>query len=406
MKSVLFFSLILTTSLLAQRGVSRQKQHWKLVDASSENVITGEMAIKAFDDDLETQWHTRWHDARGGASAPSPHFITIDLQAPLTVYGFRIRTRAHGEGGFPKKFLFETSLDGKTWEMARSGEFTFRSRMSPHATVGSTSLTAARFVRLTIDSIHDSPKSMEPGLAISEIDIATHFSRFKPTTTIPVPQSREWNYGGYHWRKRHLDLIEYSKTTKGDLVFIGDSITHRWGAPPFDETPTTGKAIWDQFYAHRQALNLGYGWDRVENMIWRIHDGELDHVDPRLVVVMAGTNNLEVNTPDEIAAGVRHLCSNIHQQCPKAKILLLAVFPRGQEGFSKELIELNKLLAKLDSRPFITFKDIGSVFLNDQGKLTRDIMPDLLHPGEEGYRRWAEAIEPEISKILGDKIRN
>ena len=113
MKSILFFSLILTTSLLAQRGVSRQKQHWKLVDASSENVITGEMAIKAFDDDLETQWHTRWHDARGGASAPSPHFITIDLQAPLTVYGFRIRTRAHGEGGFPKKFLFETSLDGK-----------------------------------------------------------------------------------------------------------------------------------------------------------------------------------------------------------------------------------------------------------------------------------------------------
>jgi len=164
--------------------------------------------------------------------------------------------------------------------------------------------------------------------------------------------------------------------------------------------------VWDQFYAHRQALNLGYGWDRVENMIWRIADGELDHVDPRLVVVMAGTNNLEVNTPDEIAAGGRHLCSNINHECPNAHILLLGVFPRGQEAFSKELIELNKLLEKLNSRSFITFKDIGSVFLNGQGKLTRDIMPDLLHPGEEGYRRWAEAIEPEISKLLGDKIRN
>ena len=406
MKSILIFSFILTTTLLAQQGGNEKKQTWKLVEASSENVITGEMASMAFDGNPETHWHSRWHDARGETGAQPPHFITIDLQSISTIKRFRVRTRAHGEGGFPKKFHFETSLDGKVWKTAASGEFEFRSRMSPHATVDSTSLTQARFIRLTIDSIHDSPKSREAGLVISEIDIETPFSRLLPTTHIPVPQSREWNYGGYHWKKRHHDLIEYSKTNKADLVFIGDSITHRWGAPPIDETPTTGKAIWDQYYAHRQALNLGYGWDRVENMLWRVQQGELDHVDPQLVVVMAGTNNLEVNTPDEIAAGVRHLCLSINHKCPKAQILLLAVFPRGQEGFSKELIELNKLLAKLDSRPFITFKDIGSVFLNDQGKLTRDIMPDLLHPGEEGYRRWAEAIEPEISKILGDKIRN
>ena len=403
MKFSLLLTLALTSPLLAQSFSDDPKASWKLVEASSENVITGERASAAFDRNPETHWHTRWHDARGEASASPPHFITIDLQTITTISRFRIRTRAHGEGGFPKKFRFDTSIDSKAWETAASGEFKFRSRMSPHATVRSTSLAQARFVRLTVDSIYESSKSREPGLAISEIDIETRSSRLVPTTTIPVPQSREWNYGGYHWKKRHQDLIEYSKTTKGDLVFIGDSITHRWGAPPEDKTPATGKAVWDQYYGHRRALNLGYGWDRIENMIWRVQEGELKHVDPRLVVVMAGTNNLEVNTPEEIAAGVRHLCAAIKQQCPKATILLLAVFPRGQEAYSKELIELNALLAKLQAHAAIdAFKDIGSVFLNDQGKLTREIMPDLLHPSEEGYRRWAAAIEPEVSKILGN----
>ncbi len=404
MTSNLFFTLTLATSLLAQSAQSfpdNPKDSWKLVEASSENVLTGETAEAAFDNKPETQWHTRWHDVRDSASAAPPHFITIDLQTVTMISRFRVRTRAHGEGGFPKAFRFDTSLDGKEWTGAAYGEFKFRSRMSPHATVGSISLAPTRFVRLTVDSIYETPKSKDSGLVISEIDIETRFSRLLPTTKIPVPQSREWNYGGYHWKKRHNALIEYSKTNQGDLVFIGDSITHRWGAPPYDKTPSTGKAVWDQYYAHRQALNLGYGWDRIENMIWRVQNGELDHADPRLVVVMAGTNNLEVNTPKEIASGVRHLCVTITQKCPKTKILLLAVFPRGHEVYSKELTELNMHLKKLETHPSVhVFKDIGSVFLSDENKLTREIMPDLLHPGEEGYWRWAAAIEPEVSRIL------
>jgi lysophospholipase L1-like esterase len=400
-----FFILLTVLATLVIRAQDN-KSAWQLVEASSENSITAELATMAFDDNPETQWHTRWHDTRGKKAAPPPHWITIDLKEATTIGAFRVRTRAHGEGGFPKRYRLETGMDGKVWETAAVGEFSYRSRMTAHDTVELIRPKTIRYFRLTIYSIYESKQAKDQGLVISEIDISANAYSLPATAYIPMPQSREWNYGGYHWKTRHRDLIKYSQSIDPQIVFIGDSITHRWGAPPFDETPTTGKAIWDQFYAHRQALNLGYGWDRVENMIWRTQDGELDHVDPRLVVVMAGTNNLEVNTPGDIAAGVRHLCTSINHKCPNAHILLLGVFPRGQEAFSKELIELNKSLEKLDSRSFITFKDIGSVFLNDQGKLTRDIMPDLLHPGEEGYRRWAEAIEPEISKILGDRIKN
>jgi lysophospholipase L1-like esterase len=404
MRKPLFILLTVLGTLIAQAQDS--KSTWQLVEVSSENSITAELATMAFDDDPETQWHTRWHDTRGKEAATPPHSITIDLQAATTIGAFRIRTRAHGEGGFPKRYRLETGMDGKTWGTVAAGEFSYRSRMTAHDTVELIRPQTIRYFRLTIYSIYESKQAKDQGLVISEIDISKDASTLTPTTYIPIPQSREWNYGGYHWKTRHRELIKYSQSIDPQIVFMGDSITHRWGAPPFDETPGTGKAIWNQYYAHRKALNLGYGWDRVENMIWRVQHGELDHTDPRLVVVMAGTNNLEVNTPEEIAKGISHLCINILQKKPNAQILLLAVFPRGQDSYTKELNTLNERLEKLDPFPSITFKDIGAVFLNDQGKLTRNIMPDLLHPGEEGYRRWAEAIEPEISKILGDKIRN
>ena len=138
-------------------------------------------------------------------------------------------------------------------------------------------------------------------------------------------------------------------------------------------------------------------------MIWRIQNGELDAIQPKLIVVMAGTNNLEVNTPQEIASGIRHLCITINQRKPDAHILLLAVFPRGKDAYPAALVELNEQIKTLDALDFITFRDIGKVFLNQQGQLTREIMPDLLHPGEEGYRRWAAAIESDVSMWLGDR---
>jgi beta-glucosidase len=274
--------------------------------------------------------------------------------------------------------------------------------MSPHAVVDLGEPVEARFLRFTVHSLQESKRLSESGLAVSEIDVATPDSPLTPTTLLPVPQSREWNYGGYNWLNRHWDLLAYTEIHRARLVFLGDSINHRWGAPPFDETPGTGQSVWQRYYGHRDALSLGYGWDRVENMLWRLQNGELSNTDPRLVVLMAGTNNFEVNSPSEIVSGVSAICEEIHRQKPDAVILLLAIFPRGASGTFPELQEANRLLAQLGERKHIEFRDIGSAFLTEEGELTRDVMPDLLHPSKEGYRRWARAIEEDVARILGD----
>lgn len=375
---------------------------WRVVDVSSQNVITGELAHFAIDGDPETQWHTRWHDTRETEPVKPPHSITIDFRAVHSVAAIRYRARAHGEGGLPREYSLELSLEGRQWKKAANGLFTFRSSMSPHAVIELETPVEARFLRLTVLSLQPSERPPEPGLVMSEIDVATPDSPLTPTTLLPVPQSREWNYDGYNWVKRHRDLLAYSEEHPSQLVFIGDSINHRWGAPPFDETPRTGQSVWEHYYGHRNALCLGYGWDRVENMLWRLQHGELSDTNPRLVVLMAGTNNFEVNSPEEIVAGVAAICDEIHRQKPTATVLLLAIFPRGASGTFPELQEANQRLSQLGERKYIIFKDIGPAFLSEQGALTKEVMPDLLHPNAEGYRRWARAIEEDVARILGD----
>ncbi len=357
--------LLLSCLALAVARVSSAQldsSHWRILDVSSENVLTGEQVRGAIDGAPETQWHTQWHDARQTPPAEPPHVLTIDFQETHTVSEVRYRARAHGEGGLPKKYLLELSTDGAAWNRAADGEFRFRSQMSPHAIVKLEQPVQARYLRLTTESLHESAKSTEPGLVVGELDVATAENPLVPTTLLPVPQSREWNIGGYVWRDRHRDLLAYAARHKVRLVLLGDSITHRWGAPPHDSTPRTGEEVWNKFYGHRLALCLGYGWDRVENMLWRLQHGELEDADPQLVVLMAGTNNLEVNTPEEIADGVAGLCDEIHRQKPQASILLLAIFPRGENRKNPELEETNRRLSKLGQRPYVTFKDIGNVF--------------------------------------------
>ncbi|UCF35432.1 MAG: discoidin domain-containing protein [Acidobacteriota bacterium] len=375
---------------------------WEVLAFSSENLITGEIAARSIDADPESQWHTRWHDTRGSAAAEPPHSITVDMKRSHIVTALRYRARAHGEGGLPLEYVLELSSDGTRWDVAKKGAFEFRSRMSPHAVISLEQPAEARLFRLTILSLSDSGQAKEPGLVVGELEIASVDVPLMPTTLIPVRQSREWNYGGYDWAERHRALKAFNSNTHPQLVFLGDSITHRWGAEPTDVTPQTGTTVWKKYYGRRNAVSLGYGWDRVENMLWRIQNGELEDTDPKLVVVMAGTNNFEVNTPEEIALGVARLCEEIHLRKPRTSILLLAIFPRGRQGTFPELEEANRLLSHLGQRSYIAFKDISSAFLEEDSQLSEKVMPDLLHPSEDGYYRWARAIEADVSRVLND----
>ena len=212
------------------------------------------------------------------------------------------------------------------------------------------------------------------------------------------------------WMPRHENILKRIAQGNVDLIMIGDSITHGW--------EKSGKQTWDKYYAPRNAVNMGYGGDRTQHVLWRLENGELDGINPKLAVIMIGTNNSngEDNTSEEIADGIKAICAKIRQKLPKTKILILAIFPRGDAQQRKDKnhdAPFNLQWAKNNSASVLAssiaddknifYLDINSAFLNEDNVLTRKVMPDLLHPREKGYEIWAEAMEPTIKKLMGEK---
>jgi lysophospholipase L1-like esterase len=209
--------------------------------------------------------------------------------------------------------------------------------------------------------------------------------------------------GSARFFQLHQKFLDRGKQGPIDLLFLGDSITEFWG--------TTGKAVWAKYYGDLNAANFGISGDRCEHVLWRIDNGELDGIHPKVLVLMIGTNNTGVNTAEQIAAAGEKIVSEIRAKLPDTKILLLAIFPRGpRRGGSKGLTEnwqlkmqeidyVNSQLAKLDDGSTIHYMDITDKFLVD-GKIPRDIMPDQLHPSAKGYEIWAEAIQPTLDALM------
>ncbi|MDR3402624.1 MAG: GDSL-type esterase/lipase family protein [Chthoniobacter sp.] len=223
----------------------------------------------------------------------------------------------------------------------------------------------------------------------------------RPATLVPCTQDRDWPT--YDWAVRHAAVTKIATEHKASLVFIGDSITQMFGGEPHDR-PQAGNDVWEQHYGRRNAANLGFGYDFVENTLWRLQHGELDGAAAKAVVIHIGTNNVSRNTPEEIAAGIRAICAEVHQRQPGAKTVLMAIFPRGPkpDATRAKLEATNKLLAELDGKDGITFLDIGTKFLEPDGSITRETMRDFLHPTAKGYEIWAQELEPVLNKLLGE----
>ncbi len=222
------------------------------------------------------------------------------------------------------------------------------------------------------------------------------------TSLLEVTQNRDWR--NYDWAKRHAAVIALIGERKPALIFIGDSITHFFGGEPRDARQR-GADVWEKSYGPRNAANLGYGWDRTENVLWRLRHGELDGAAPKVVVLMIGTNNIGLNPPDEIAAGVRAICDELHTRVPSAKLLVLGIFPRGakpDDGSRAKIANINAQLAKLDGTNAVTFLDIGKTFLAPDESISPEIMNDYLHPTPKGYQLWADAMEPTLRRLLGE----
>jgi lysophospholipase L1-like esterase len=220
-----------------------------------------------------------------------------------------------------------------------------------------------------------------------------------PSTLVPLTQNRDWRV--YDWTKRHEAAVSLMKERQPEIVLIGDSITHFWGGDPVGGR-RTGAEVWDRFFSGRRVVNLGYGWDRTENVLWRLTHGEFDNVTPRVVVVMIGTNNVTLNTPEEIGLGITAICHEIHRRSPSSRILLLGIFPRGErpDANRRTIDEINRRIAELDGHDGITYLDLGRHFLADDGSISKDVMYDFLHPSAKGYEIWADAMGPTLERLL------
>lgn len=228
------------------------------------------------------------------------------------------------------------------------------------------------------------------GQAYAQAPAAPAAAPTTPETVVPVP--RDGN-----WMKRHEAMNARVKQGDVDLVFIGDSITAGWEG--------AGKEVWAKYYGPRKAVNLGIGGDRTQHVLWRLQNGNLEGITPKLAVIMIGTNNSNSNTPEDIAAGTKAIVEFIRQKTPDTKILLLATFPRGAtpEDPKRQTNEKsNAIVKQLADDQHVFYLDIGDKFLEADGTLSKEVMPDLLHLNAKSYATWAEAIEPTVKKLMGE----
>lgn len=206
---------------------------------------------------------------------------------------------------------------------------------------------------------------------------------------------------GYDWDRRHAEKAAACATGSYDLVFIGDSLTHG-----FEEDH--GAAVWKAHYGSLRTLNLGFGWDRIQNVLWRLGHGELAGQKPRLVVLNIGTNNLTAtpvarrNSAEEIVAGIAAVCARIDELAPGTRIVVMGIFPRAwaNSHYVSEARIINRRLAELFlGNPGIQVLDLTDRFTGPDGQLDpRYFLPDRTHLTAAGYALWAEALQATVDQ--------
>ena len=189
---------------------------------------------------------------------------------------------------------------------------------------------------------------------------------------------------------------------KIDLAFVGDSITRRWRGEGNIQ-------VWNKYWGSYRAVNMGIGGDATQNVLWRLKNGQLDGYQARVFVVMIGTNNCwgDKPVPADVAAGIKAILDLIHSKQPEAKILLLSILPTGDKPNPgrEPRAAINALISKFQDGP-VHYMDISAKFLEPDGTISKDVMPDSLHLAPKGYEIWSEAIKDMVKDLLGEaKVR-
>jgi lysophospholipase L1-like esterase len=241
-----------------------------------------------------------------------------------------------------------------------------------------------------VDGIHPSDQGMQCYAKAYEKCLRNIFNELAGTvsTAIPVTQNRDADT--YDWGKRHQEELQLNKSRPPAICFIGNAITHFWGGLP-EATTKRGSDSWNENFEPANVRNYGFGWDRIENVLWRVYHDELDGFYAKQLVILIGTNNLSLNTDQEIIEGLKFLIQAVKGRQPKAGILLLGIFPARDK--EKRIHELNGMLLQLSEKMNIEFTDAGNVLLNNDGKINESFFTDGLHPTAEGYKKLAPLIK-------------
>lgn len=242
-----------------------------------------------------------------------------------------------------------------------------------------------------MQSVHDSP-SYERILKAMQQRYRDLRQMYDVNTAV-IPATRGDEPG---WKARDIALRNKAKQGNVELAFIGDSITQGWEG--------AGKDVWNKFYGNRKAINLGIGGDRTEHVIWRLTHGNLGKIKPKVAVLMIGTNNTGHfdQDPGEVAEGVGRILEILAERLPQTKVILHGVFPRGEDSFDpKRLnnIAINQRIQRYADGDRVHYVEIGDHFLQDDGTISKQVMPDRLHLSPDGYQIWADALEPKLTEL-------
>lgn len=210
----------------------------------------------------------------------------------------------------------------------------------------------------------------------------------------------------------HEQLLRKAKQGRIDIYFEGDSITRRWGATDYPQLLEN----WRQNFFGWNAANFGWGADRIENILWRLQNGELNGVNPKVIVLLAGTNNIGNRLPpagidaaaEDVTKGFQAVVQVMQSNAPDAAIVLMGIFPRNDNMDAMPLIDkINSKMAKIADARKIRYLNINDKLADREGKLYDGMMNanDKLHPTLRGYQVWADALKPLFTELLGPSAK-
>ncbi len=243
-----------------------------------------------------------------------------------------------------------------------------------------------------------------PLLVLAMLSSATSALRAEDAAT-PAPRAIDYEWMSVAtWRKMHDEDVAIAARGGVDVLFVGDSITEGWEWNEGEH--------WKKHFVPLGAANFGIGGDTTQNVLWRLDHGSVGVLQPKVVVLLIGTNNLgrESAAPAEVARGVEAIVARLCTAFPAAKLIVHGVFPcdaSAQAEIRGRVAALNAELRKLDGGDGrVLFRDVGARFLEPDGSISPAVMPDGLHLSPEGYRRWAEELAPLVHTLLGRPARS